>query len=66
MSDATEGERANAERKMDAWLERHGKTRADIAAPLRVTAAVARCLDPRLSNPAGRGSINAIPLGGTA
>ena len=28
---ATEGERAAAERKMDAWLKRHGKTRADIA-----------------------------------
>ena len=27
---ATEGERAAAERKMDAWLKRHGKTRADI------------------------------------
>jgi hypothetical protein len=27
---ATEGERAAAERKMDAWLTRHGKTRADI------------------------------------
>src|SRR6516165_9273321 len=24
------GDRANAERKMDAWLKRHGKTRADI------------------------------------
>jgi hypothetical protein len=31
---ATEGERAAAERKMDAWLKRHGKTRADIAAIL--------------------------------
>jgi hypothetical protein len=27
---AMEGERTAAERKMDAWLKRHGKTRADI------------------------------------
>jgi hypothetical protein len=27
---ATEGERGNAERKMDGWLKRHEKTRADI------------------------------------
>ena len=27
---ATEGERTAAERKMDAWLKRHGKTRIDI------------------------------------
>jgi hypothetical protein len=33
------GDRANAERKMDAWLKRHGKTRADISAIL-VQAAV--------------------------
>src|SRR5262245_34139695 len=31
---ATEGERASAEDKMDAWLKRHGKTRADIPAIL--------------------------------
>jgi hypothetical protein len=31
---ATEGERAAAERKMDAWLKRHGKTRADIQSVL--------------------------------
>jgi hypothetical protein len=36
---ATEGERAAAERKMDAWLKRHGKTRADIAAILVQAAA---------------------------
>ena len=29
-SGATEGERTAAERKMDAWLKRHGKTRTDI------------------------------------
>jgi hypothetical protein len=28
------GDRANAERKMDSWLRRHGKTRADISAIL--------------------------------
>jgi hypothetical protein len=27
---STQGERDAAERKMDAWLKRHGKTRADI------------------------------------
>ena len=36
---ATEGERAAAEQKMDAWLKRHGKTRADIAAILVQAAA---------------------------
>jgi hypothetical protein len=36
---ATEGERAAAERKMDAWLQRNGKTRADI--PLILAQAVA-------------------------
>jgi Protein of unknown function (DUF3631) len=36
---ATEGERAAAERKMDAWLKRHAKTRADIASILVQAAA---------------------------
>src|SRR5262245_59916574 len=36
---ATEGERGNAERKMDAWLKQHQKTRADI--PLILAQAVA-------------------------
>jgi hypothetical protein len=36
---ATEGEPTAAERKMDAWLKRHGKTRADIAAILVQAAA---------------------------
>jgi hypothetical protein len=36
---ATEGERAAAERKVDAWLKRHGKTRADITAILVQAAA---------------------------
>ena len=36
---ATEGERAAAERKMDAWLKRHGKTRADIPSILIQAAA---------------------------
>jgi Protein of unknown function (DUF3631) len=36
---ATEGERAAAERKMDAWLKRHAKTRADIPSILVQAAA---------------------------
>jgi Protein of unknown function (DUF3631) len=36
---ATEGERAAAERKMDAWLKRHAKTRADISSILVQAAA---------------------------
>ena len=36
---ATDGERAAAEQKVDAWLKRHGKTRADIAAILVQAAA---------------------------
>ena len=38
-SGATEGERAAAGGKMDAWLKRHGKTRADITAILVQAAA---------------------------
>lgn len=44
---ATEGERAAAERKMDAWLKRHGKTRADIAAILVQAAADEAASQPR-------------------
>src|SRR5262245_18830071 len=36
---ATPGERAAAERKMDAWLKRNGKTRADISSILVQAAA---------------------------
>jgi hypothetical protein len=39
MGGATKGERAAAERKMDAWLKRHGKTRADIQSILAQAAA---------------------------
>jgi hypothetical protein len=39
MGGATEGEQAAAGRKMDAWLKRHGKTRADITALLVQAAA---------------------------
>src|SRR5262249_51642001 len=35
----TQGEREAAERKMDQWLKRHGKTRADIASILVQAAA---------------------------
>jgi len=45
-SGSTPGERATAERKLDAWLKRHGKTRADIQSILVQAAA-----DDAASNP---------------
>jgi Protein of unknown function (DUF3631) len=57
---ATPAERAAAERKMDAWLKRHGKTRADIQSILVQAAADDAAAqpppppsDPRDSDPAG-------------
>jgi hypothetical protein len=45
---ATEGERAAAERKMDAWLKRHAKTRADITSILVQAAADEAAAQPPL------------------
>jgi hypothetical protein len=42
----TQGEREAAERKLDAWLKRHGKTRADIASILIQAAADDAAVQP--------------------
>jgi len=48
-----QGQRGNAERQMDAWLKRHGKTRADIQAILTQAAAddIAAAPPPPPSDP---------------
>jgi Protein of unknown function (DUF3631) len=60
---ATEGERAAAERKMDGWLKRHGKTRADIHSILVQAAAddAAAQPPPPPSDPRDGGSVQFDP-----
>src|SRR5215831_2436575 len=62
-SGATEGERANAERKMDAWLNRHGKTRADIPSVLIQAAKDDAAAQPPPPPPDPRDAGTAGPLG---
>jgi hypothetical protein len=68
-SGATEGERAAAERSMDAWLKKHGKTRADIPSILAQALADEAAAqpppppsDPRDAQPAPDVGKNITPL----
>jgi hypothetical protein len=60
---APEGERAAAERKLDAWLKQHGTTRADIGSILAQAAADDAAAQPPLPPSDPRDTAPADPLG---
>jgi len=65
LNGATPGEREAAERKVNAWLKQHGKTRADIKAILAQAAIddAAQAPPPPPSDP--RDAASAEPIGPT-